>query len=173
MYEPARHGGAGLPRRLHAPRPRIYAGPHSVVVCPECRVVSRDGRWSWEVPPRARARAGRCPACHRIRAARPAGTLRLPRGLFTTDSDALLLLVRHAEEQERLAYPLERVMSVQADRDGLTVTTTGVYLAGVITGKLERRLRRQPRVCYQGSGEVGVEWTEPGNDELAYQEARA
>lgn len=160
MHERARRNGAGLHRRLPAPRARTHTTPWSVVVCPECRVVLRDGRWSWDLPRRARARAGRCPACSRIRAARPAGTLRLPAGLFASDSLGVLDVVRQSEEEERLTYPLERVMGVRAGRDGLTVTTTGVYLAGVITGGLERRLKRRPRVHYAGSGEVGVEWEE-------------
>jgi len=65
-----------------------------------------------------------------------------------------------AEEEEKREHPLERLMSVVADREGLTVTTTGVHLAGVIAGRLERRLDRSPRVHYRGSEGVSVVWEE-------------
>jgi hypothetical protein len=141
------------------------------VVCPDCRIVYRDGRWSWDPPSQTRALARACPACQRVRAQRPAGTLRLPRALAQADSEALLELVRLAERQEMDAYPLERVMSARADAEGLLVTTTGVYLAGVITGILERRLQRPPRIRHVGA-EVAVEWEASGVERRPYEEAR-
>ena len=162
MFKRPRRTGTVRDQGLKRAQPDFRARPQGAMVCMECRAVCHAGRWYWGAPPRTQVRFSRCPACSRIREERPAGTLRLPRAFFPADPEEVFRLVRrlvrHAEEEEKEEHPLERVMKVVADREGLTVTTTGVYLAGVITGELERRLRRRPRVCHRESEGVCVEW---------------
>ncbi len=160
MSNRARRDGTGRNPRLQRPRPRERAKGHGALVCGDCRVACHAGIWYWGTPLLTDVHAGRCPACSRILAGRPAGTLRLPRALFPADPAEVLNLVHNAEAEEKPKHPLERLMQVLSDREGLTVTTTGVHLAGVIAGRLERRLHKRPRVRYSGSDAVSVVWEE-------------
>jgi hypothetical protein len=160
MSNRARRSGTGRNQRLQRPQPRQRAKERGALVCEDCRIVCHAGRWHGGTPPLAEMQAARCPACSRIQAGRPAGTLRLPRALFQANAQEVLDLVRNAEAEERPEHPLERLMNVVSDADGLTVTTTGIHLAGVIAGKLERRLHKRPRVHYRGSDGVSVVWEE-------------
>lgn len=160
MSNRVRHPGTGRSQRLQKPQPRERAKGRGALVCAECHVVCHAGRWYWGAPPLTEVHAGRCPACTRIHARRPAGTLHLPRALLPEDADEVLNLVHNAEAEEKPEHPLERLMNVVSDPEGLTVTTTGVHLAGVIAGKLERRLHRRPRIRFRGSDGVSVVWEE-------------
>ena len=143
---------------LEGQRGIVRAGRSRSVLCPECGVVRHGERWRRGAPPAKHQRTGRCPACIRVLAARPAGVLRVPRALLPGGPEEFLRLVLDAEEETKHRHPLERLMTVVADSEGLTVTTTGIHLAGVITGKLERRLGRHPRVRFAGADGVEVEW---------------
>ena len=160
MSNRARRSGTGRNQRPQRPQPRQRAKERGALLCEDCRIVCLAGRWQWGTPPLAEVQAVRCPACSRIQAGRPAGTLRLPRALFPANVAEVLDLVRDAEAEEKPVYPLERLMNVVSDAEGLTVTTTGIHLAGVIAGKLERRLHKQARVHYGGSNGVSVVWEE-------------
>ncbi len=129
--------------------------------CAGCGLVQHRGRWSRRAPPRARVASGLCPACRRVRDRYPAGTLRLPQDFFV-DREAILRMLRHAEEIEGAEHPLERLMDVE-ERDGeLVVTTTGVHLAREIAHELGRQFHRKPRFRYaDGESLVHVDWGPP------------
>jgi hypothetical protein len=145
---------------LEGLRVKIRASRRGAVLCPECGVVRHGQRWCRRAPLAKDARTKRCPACIRTLAARPAGILRLPRALLAGGPEECLRLVLDAEEEARHEHPLERLMTIVADSEGLTVTTTGIHLAGVITGRLERHLGRHPLVRFAGTDgvDVEVEW---------------
>lgn len=107
---------------------------------------------------RGRLPRERASALRSIQAPRPAGTLHLPRRLLPADTREVLDLVHETEEDEMRAYPSERLLDVVADQEGLTVTTSGVYLAGVLAGRLERHLQRPARVQFHGPDGVSVVW---------------
>lgn len=97
-------------------------------VCPQCSAIFRDGRWAWGHAP-ARAHHETCPACHRMNDNFPAGFISLGGKFFREHRDEILTLVRHQEQRERHTHPLQRLMAIEDDGDGVMVTTTDVHLA--------------------------------------------
>ncbi len=96
--------------------------------CPDCGAIYHGGRWTWGTP---EAGSGHeiCPACRRIRDHLPAGFVSLHGKFFGEHRDEVLKRMRHCEAAEKRDHPLQRIMAVQADGDGVVVTTTDVHLA--------------------------------------------
>jgi hypothetical protein len=99
------------------------------------------GRWSWRAAPRGAA-AGLCPACRRVRERQPAGYVRLLGAFARERQNELLRRARRCEAQERADHPLQRIMAVAPQANGLLVTTTDPHLA--------RRIGEALRDAYQG-----------------------
>jgi NMD protein affecting ribosome stability and mRNA decay len=97
-------------------------------LCPECRATYRKGRWTWEGAAEG-AREQSCPACQRIRDKFPAGYVSLGGTFFLEHRDQILNLVKHCEEKEKAAHPMQRLMAIEETGDGVLVTTTDVHLA--------------------------------------------
>jgi hypothetical protein len=96
--------------------------------CPECNAVYHRGRWRWGmVPPGSRPTL--CPACHRIRDRLPGGYVKLRGSFFAQHRDEILGRVRHCEQAESRAHPLQRIIAVASDDAGALVTTTDAHLA--------------------------------------------
>lgn len=143
-----RHAGLGAP------------GPKrsGAFVCADCGVVQHAGKWYWGAPPLAQPRSGRCPACQRIRARDPAGTIRLAPA-FLARAEEVLDLARNVERAEKAEHPLERLMEVEQSDGHLVITTTGIHIARQIAHKLARRFHRRARIRYEeAGGVVHVEW---------------
>jgi hypothetical protein len=105
--------------------------------CKDCGAVWRRGRWSWGAAP-AGAHGARCPACRRIRDRLPAGYVSLAGEFFEAHRDEVLRRVRRCETAEKRGHPLERIMGIAAEGEGLLVTTTGAHLAHRIGDALRR-----------------------------------
>lgn len=143
--------------KRHDPYMRRRKAP-GAFVCDRCGVVHHGGRWRWCAPPPAEVHGGLCPACERIRDDYPAGTIHVAERLCA-GRDELLNLVRNSERLEREEHPLERLMGVESDEEGLFVTTTGIHLARRIASQLERALGEKPQIRYpDGEHHVVVEW---------------
>ncbi len=128
------------------------------LVCPDCGLVQRRGKWYRGAPPLAPLKAGRCPACQRVRERYPAGTLRLPPD-FLAHKKEVVGLIRNVEKNEKVEHPLERLMDVEESDGRLVVTTTGVHLARQIAHKLAKRFHAKPRFRYaDGEKLVHVDW---------------
>lgn len=97
-------------------------------VCPQCGSVFRSGRWQWGDAP-AGAHSAICPACHRIQDQFPAGFVTLQGPFFLSHKEEILHLVRNHEKRERTDHPLQRIISVEEQADGVVVTTTDIHLA--------------------------------------------
>jgi hypothetical protein len=70
-----------------------------------------------------------CPACHRIHDRFPAGYVKLAGDFLKAHRTDLVGLVRHVEQREKAEHPLQRVMDIVDDADGILVTTTDIHLA--------------------------------------------
>jgi hypothetical protein len=97
-------------------------------VCPDCQAVYHKGRWQWGDAPQG-ADEHRCPACARIHDRVPAGFLTLEGDFFAAHKDEILHLIRNHEEKEKVSHPLERIMGVDEEGQGITVRFTGGHLA--------------------------------------------
>jgi NMD protein affecting ribosome stability and mRNA decay len=96
--------------------------------CPDCGAVYHRGRWTWDPAPAGAAEAT-CPACHRIKDDFPAGRVTLKGEFLASHRDEIEHLVRNCESKERAEHPLQRIIAIQAQADGLLVTTTDIHLA--------------------------------------------
>jgi len=118
--------------------------------CPECNAVFHHGRWTWGSAPED-AHSALCPACRRIREQLPAGFVSLKGEFFRSHRDEVLKRVRHCEAAEKREHPLQRIMAVEPDGEGLLVTTTDAHLARRIgdslhdayKGELEYRYNKE------------------------------
>lgn len=144
------------PRGVTARNPRVLARGSKAagaLVCKDCGLVQHAGKWFRGRPPLADVRAGRCPACQRVRERYPAGTLRLP-GEFLKHRTEVLRLIKNIARAETAEHPLERLMGAEESDGHLVVTTTGVHLARAIAHKLARRFHRRPRLRYADGEEL-------------------
>jgi hypothetical protein len=115
--------------------------------CTDCGALFYRGRWTWRATPR-QAAAGLCPACRRIRERLPAGFVRL-RGPFVREHrQELMNRVLHCEQSERREHPLQRVMAVEPDGEGVLVTTTDPHLARRIGEALHGAYKGELRYRY-------------------------
>ncbi|MCB9878194.1 MAG: ATPase [Planctomycetes bacterium] len=129
------------------------------MVCDDCRIVQHGGRWSWGGPPPGETHGGLCPACRRIRDRRPAGTIHVPASMLDDDF-TLEKMARSVESAEREEHPLERIIDIEPEGDGLLITTTGMHLARRISAHLARRSHQKAHVRYDEQDEVTVDWNE-------------
>lgn len=97
-------------------------------VCPKCKSVFHDGRWTWADAP-AHAHQALCPACHRENDHYPAGYVHLAGPFFAAHREEIMNLLHHHESRERQEHPLQRIMEVEEQEDGVMVTTTDIHLA--------------------------------------------
>ena len=103
--------------------------------CPDCGAVYRKGRWSWGDAPEG-AHAQLCPACQRIHDKFPAGYVTLSGAYFLEHRDEILNLVKHCEEREKTAHPVQRIIAIEASGESVVVTTTDVHLARSIAERV-------------------------------------
>lgn len=96
--------------------------------CPGCGAIFHKGHWQWAAAP-AGANSETCPACHRIADKFPAGYLSVKGEFLRGHREELVQLIKHVGEREKSQHPLERVMEIGDEADGLLVTTTGIHLA--------------------------------------------
>lgn len=104
------------------------AKPPGPAVCPSCKAVFNEGRWTWEKPP-AEAADLTCPACQRIQDDFPAGYVMVKGEFFKEHRDEIIALMKSKEDREKATHPLQRIMAIEEVREGLQVTTTDSHLA--------------------------------------------
>jgi hypothetical protein len=128
-------------------------------VCPQCGAVFHEGRWQWAARPKT-AEQELCPACRRINDKFPAGIVTL-RGAFVRQHKAeILRLARHQEEAEKKEHPLNRIMSVEEDADGITINTTDIHLPRRIGETVKRTYRGELDAKFEEEGYfVRVDWS--------------
>ncbi|MCQ2039967.1 BCAM0308 family protein [Pseudomonas kunmingensis] len=79
-----------------------------------------------------------------------AGTIRLRGAFVKAHADELSGLIRNTEEKEKAEHPLERLMAISDEPDGLRVTTTGLHLARRIGHALEAAYDGDLKIHYDG-----------------------
>ena len=117
-------------RRIYDETPDSYGLPGKLpdqTLCPGCRAVYREGRWTWVERAVGQAEA-LCPACRRIRDRYPAGSLWISGAFATAHREEIEHLLRHVEQREKTQHPLERIMDLRVEGESLRVDTTGVRL---------------------------------------------
>lgn len=112
----------------HVEDPYVKRGKwQEPTVCPDCNAVYHDGHWQWADIPEG-AHQHRCPACSRIHDKVPAGILSLEGEFLSEHKDEILSLIHNEESKEKAQRPLERIMSIEEETDGVVIQYTGIHL---------------------------------------------
>jgi NMD protein affecting ribosome stability and mRNA decay len=96
-------------------------------VCPQCGAVYHHGRWQWAARPEKGIEA-HCPACRRINDKFPAGIVQFHGHFEHQRIEEIVNLARHQEQAEKGEHPLNRIISVDEDAQGIVIRTTDIHL---------------------------------------------
>jgi NMD protein affecting ribosome stability and mRNA decay len=116
---------------------QICSSLYEPSVCGDCKAVYLEGRWQWTTSP-VNAHRIRCPACRRIHDKLAAGHVSIEGRFAREYRDELRLLAQTLETRMKLQHPMQRIMSIEEQPDGLLITTTDVHLARSIGEALNR-----------------------------------
>jgi NMD protein affecting ribosome stability and mRNA decay len=132
---------------------------HEGTVCPQCGAVYHEARWQW-TGRRDGAVEELCAACRRINDKFPAGILMLCGSFAEAHKEEMLRLARHQEEVEKKEHPLNRIMSIEEDAEGITINTTDIHLPRRIGETIERAFHGKLAAHFEEDGYfVRVNWT--------------
>jgi NMD protein affecting ribosome stability and mRNA decay len=100
-----------------------------------------------------------CAACRRIKDKFPAGVVTL-RGNFAREQrEEMVRLVRHQEEAEKKEHPLNRIISIEDDPQGIIVSTTDIHLPRHIGEAVKRAFHGEMEDNFEKDGYfVRVTW---------------
>jgi len=130
--------------------------PVGVLVCRECRSVFADDRWQLEEQAKdilkntAHISHCLCPACQKIHDRIPGGVVTISGEFVKKHEEEIVRLINNENRRAMLVNPLERIMDVGHDSNGLTVLTTNE--------KLAQRIGRALYKAYRGK--VDYHWSE-------------
>ena len=128
-------------------------------VCPQCGAVYRDGRWRWAARGQ-RADQELCSACRRINDKLPAGVVTLRGGVAREHKDEMIRLARHQGEAEHQEHPLNRIISIEEDAQGVVINTTDIHLPRRIGEAVKRAFHGEIENNFEKDGYfVRVTWT--------------
>ena len=115
-------------------------------VCTGCGAIFKKGHWSWGVA-EANAHKHICPACQRIHDRVPAGVLTISGDFFPQHQQEILNLIHNTEAKEKSQHPLQRIMNLSMEEDGVTtITLTDFHITKAIVDAMQH--------AYQGDSEV-------------------
>lgn len=107
--------------------------------CPKCNLLFQDGVWKrgpstveqeqqWKL----------CPACLQIRDGQVGGIVQFSGAFAGTHRQELLNRIRNVEKQTQEERPLERIMSLKEDKEGIVVSATTEHLVARIGKSIQR-----------------------------------
>jgi NMD protein affecting ribosome stability and mRNA decay len=141
--------------------------PAEGTVCPGCGAVYGKGRWQWSSKPDRRSHEELCPACKRIRDKLPAGVVALRGESALRHKQELLQLAQHQEEAEKGEHPLNRIMGVKEDDQGIVIETTDIHLPRRIGEAVKRAFHGELETHFEQDGFfVRVNWKPPNHSNL-------
>jgi len=124
-------------------------------VCKRCNAAYQNKRWSFDESLLKKMNEWKgvnkvlCPACQKIKDKFPGGIVTLKGEFLREHKDEIMNLIRNEEERAMGFNPLERIMGINAVREGMELTTTNE--------KLAQRIGKSIRRAYQGR--VGYKWS--------------
>lgn len=112
--------------------------------CTGCGAVFKKGRWQWGIAP-ADAHKHLCPACQRVHDRVPAGVVTILGEFFTQHQQEIMGLIHNIEAKEKSEHPLQRIMSLTQNDNGITLSLTDFHLTHAIVEALKK--------AYQGDAD--------------------
>jgi hypothetical protein len=120
--------GQRTPRSMDVYRSKDGVG--GAAYC-ECGAVFSNKRWHYTArgtSPQGEQRVV-CPACHRIADRNPAGIVTLKGSFFADHGAEIDNLIKNTAEAAVMKNPLGRIMDINREKEGVTITTTDAKLA--------------------------------------------
>jgi NMD protein affecting ribosome stability and mRNA decay len=134
-----------LRERLHTQKRGAIGGSspsekyRSNTRCPKCNLLFQDGVWKnsslgngqtcqWKL----------CPACAQIRDGQIGGIVQCSGAFTGTHRQELLNRIRNVEKLTREERPLERIIQMKEDREGITISATTEHLVARIGKSIQR-----------------------------------
>ena len=131
---------------------------HEATVCPQCGAIYHGGRWQWAATAKA-AHKQLCAACRRINDKFPAGIVTLRGDFARQRKEEMFNLARHQEEAEKKEHPLNRIISIREDAQGIVIETTDIHLPRRIGEAVKRAFNGEVEEHFEEDGYfVRVEW---------------
>ena len=119
-----------------------YQEPSS---CTGCGAIFKKGHWCWGVAETG-AHKHMCPACQRIHDREPAGIVTISGDFYVQHQSEILNLLHNLEAKEKTQHPLQRIMNITMEDQGITVNLTDFHITKGIVEALQH--------AYQGDGEI-------------------
>ena len=91
------------------------------------RRVYHNGRWQWAPRPEQGQEAF-CSSCRRINDKSPAGIVTFHGKFGRQQTEEIVHLARRQEEAEKGEHPLNRIISVDEEAQGIVIQTTDIHL---------------------------------------------
>jgi hypothetical protein len=122
---------------------------------PQCAAVYHKGRWHWGQNPRTAPRLCVRPAGASMTSFRPASSnCVVPSGV------SIVRLVCHQEEAGKREHPLNRIITIEEDAEGIVINTTDIHLPRRIGEAVQRAFHGSLNEDFdQGGYFVRVNWT--------------
>jgi NMD protein affecting ribosome stability and mRNA decay len=101
-----------------------------------------------------------CPACRRIKEELPASVVTLRGDLAREHKEEMIHLARHQEEAEKKEHPLNRIISIEEDAQGIIINPTDIHLPRGIGEAVKRAFNGAIEDRFEKDGYfVRVTWT--------------
>jgi len=124
--------------QLGDPYQRLVKYP-SNTRCPKCNLLFQDGVWKEGASSKARAQQVKlCPACQQVRDGQVGGIVKFSGAFADSHRKELLARIRNVEKQTREERPLERIIRLKQNPDGITVSATTEHLVARIGKSIQR-----------------------------------
>lgn len=151
---------------VHDPAGRDIAHARQTSLCSGCQAVEIDRQWCWDAGndkspdmPDGNFRTVLCPACQRCRDKQAAGMVTLEI-MPSSQIEACLREIVHAESRRMVEDdPMQRIIDIQRQENGLLITTTTIELARAIGEAVQHTMRGHLEMHYQKPAkELRVRW---------------
>ena len=113
--------------------PDVYRSKDGVSGTAYCQCGAVFNNKRWHFTERGSSPQGEqpvvCPACRRIADRNPAGIVTLKGTFFAAHGEEIDSQIKNTAEAALLKNPLGRIMDINREREGVTITTTDVKLA--------------------------------------------
>ncbi len=107
--------------------------------CPKCNLLFLDGVWKNASPGHGSEQRWKlCPACMQIRDGHVGGIVQFSGAFAGSHRQELLNRIRNVEKLTRDERPLERIINMKEDKEGITVSVTTEHLVARIGKSVQR-----------------------------------
>ena len=107
--------------------------------CPKCNLTFQDGVWKNPSPGNGLERQWKlCPACMQIRDGQIGGIVQFSGAFASSHRQELLNRIRNVERRTKEERPLERIINMKEEKQGITVSATTEHLVARIGKSIQR-----------------------------------